>query len=141
MGDTKEVIWSFRSEVPINICLLLGLVSLFNGISTFVGLFDAKAILQEEPQGYSHNLEKWVHTFLKGFCRKMNVMKRLESELADNDSAVQCFNNYTTRIPTHTAWQFKHIKKVVKSILTAEPVVIVDMSEVGQFDRKLRLEL
>ena len=46
-----------------------GLVSLFNGIPTFVRLFNAKAILPE------HSWEdKGVHTFPKGNCPKVNVI-------------------------------------------------------------------
>ena len=56
---------------------ILGLVSLFNGISTFVGYFNAKAILQEEQLWYylTYSLEdKGVHTFPKGICPKVNVI-------------------------------------------------------------------
>ena len=79
-----------------------GLVSLFNGISTFVGFFNAKAILLEEQLCYhlTHSWEdKGVHTFPKGICPKVNVITRLEYELAYYDSAVHCFNHYTTRTP------------------------------------------
>ena len=68
-----------------------GLVSLFNGISTIFRLFNAKSILLEEQLGYylSHSWEnKGVHTFPKGICPKMNVIVRLEYELAYYDSAV-----------------------------------------------------
>ena len=40
-----------------------------------------------------------VHTFPKGICPKVNVMARLEYELAYYDSAVHRFNHYTTRTP------------------------------------------
>ena len=40
-----------------------------------------------------------VHTFPKGICPKVNVIARLEYELAYYDSAVYRFNHYTTRIP------------------------------------------
>ncbi len=56
-------------------------------------LFNAKAILLEEQFWYylTHSLEdKGVHTFLKGICPKVNVIPRLEYELAFNDSAVHC---------------------------------------------------
>ena len=80
-----------------------GLVSLFNGISTLFRLFNAKAIILEEQQWYylTHSWEdKRVHTFSKGICPKVNVIARLEYELAYYDSAVHGFNHYTTR--THT---------------------------------------
>ena len=38
-----------------------------------------------------------VRTFPKGICSKVNVIARLEYELADYDSAVHRFNHYTTR--------------------------------------------
>ena len=79
-----------------------GLVSLFNGISTLFRLFNAKAILLEEQLRYSltHSWEdKGVHTFPKGICPKVNVIARLEYELAYYDSAVHRFNHYTTRTP------------------------------------------
>ena len=38
-----------------------------------------------------------VHTFPKGICPKVNVIARLEYELANYDSAVHRFNHYTTR--------------------------------------------
>ena len=38
-----------------------------------------------------------IHTFLKGICPKVNVIARLEYELAYNDSAVHRFNHYTAR--------------------------------------------
>ena len=43
--------------------------------------------------------DKGVHTFSKGICPKVNVIARLEFELAYNDFAVHCFNHYTTRPP------------------------------------------
>ena len=49
---------------------MMGLVSLFNGISTLFRLFNAKAILLEEQWWYNltHSWEdKGVHTFPKGY--------------------------------------------------------------------------
>ena len=80
----------------------IGLVSLFNGISTLNRLFNAKDILLEEQQWYylTHSWEdKGVHTFPKGICPKVNVIARLEYELAYYDSAVHRFNHYTTKTP------------------------------------------
>ena len=88
----------------ISVIKWLGLVSLFNGISTFVGLFNAKAILLEEQLWcyLTHSWEdKGVHTFPKGICPKVNVIARLEYKLAYYDSAVYCFNHYTMRTPPH----------------------------------------
>ena len=68
----------------------LGLVSLFNGISTFVGYL--------MPNLFYENswVDKGVHTFPKGICPKGNIIARLEYELAYYDSAVHRFNHYTT---------------------------------------------
>ena len=64
-------------------------------------LFNAKAILEEQWWYYLiHSWEdKGVHTFPKGICLKVNVIARLEFELAYYDSAVQRFNHYTMRTP------------------------------------------
>ena len=53
------------------------------------------------PQCYlTHSWEdKGIHTFPKGICPKVNVIARLEYELAYYDSAVHRFNHYTTRTP------------------------------------------
>ena len=42
---------------------------------------------------------KGVHTFPKGICPKVNIIARLEYELAYYDFAVHRFNHYTTRTP------------------------------------------
>ena len=65
-------------------------------------LFNAKAILIEEQWWYylTHSWkDKRVHTFPKGICPKVNVIARLEYELAYYDSAAHRFNHYTTRTP------------------------------------------
>ena len=65
-------------------------------------LSNAKAIFLEEQQWYylTHSWEdKGVHTFPKGIFPKVNVIARLEYELAYYDSAVHRFNHYTTRTP------------------------------------------
>ena len=83
--------------------VLIGLVWFlsFNGISK-CRLFNAKFILQEEQLWYylTHSWEdKGVHAFPKGIFPKVNVIARLEYELAYYDSAVHRFNPYTTRTP------------------------------------------
>ena len=40
----------------------------------------------------------------QGYCPKVYVIAQLEFELAYYDSAVQCFNHYTTRTPHHRFW-------------------------------------
>ena len=42
------------------------------------------------------------NTFPKGICPKVNVIARLEYELAYYDSVVHHFNHYTTRTPPQT---------------------------------------
>ena len=63
------------------------------------GLFNAKAILIEEQWYYlTQSLkDKGVHTFPKGICPKVNVIVRLEFELAYYNPAVHRFTHYTTR--------------------------------------------
>ena len=46
---------------------------------------------------HSWRENKGVHTFPKGICPKVNVIARLEYELAYYDSAVHRFIHYTTR--------------------------------------------
>ena len=92
--------WNYFNFVELS---WTGLVpfSMFNGISTLFGLFNAKAILLEEQSYLTHSWEdKGVHTFPKGICPKLNVIARLENELAYYDFAVHRFNHYTTRTPT-----------------------------------------
>ena len=75
------------------------MVSLFNGISTLFRLFNAKAILLVWYY-LTHSWEDTgVHSFPKGICPKVNVIARLEYELAYYDSTVHHFNHYTTRTP------------------------------------------
>ena len=74
------------------------MVSLFNRISTLFSLCNAKANLLEEQYYLTHSWEdKGVHTFPKGICPKVNIIARLENELAYYDSAVHRFNHYTER--------------------------------------------
>ena len=48
----------------------------------------------------THSFEdKGVHTFPKGICPRVNVIARLEYELAYYDSAVHGFNHYTKTTP------------------------------------------
>ena len=83
-----------RSFIEVRHYVWLGLFSLFNGISTFV------AYLIPKRYYLTHSWEdEGVHTSPKGICPKVNVIERLEYELAYYDSAVHCFNHYTTRTP------------------------------------------
>ena len=67
-------------------------VFLFNGISTFIGYLMPNPSFLEEQQCFylTHSwVDKRVHTFPKGICQKMNVIARLEFELAYYDSAIR----------------------------------------------------
>ena len=50
--------------------------------------------------------DKGVHTFTKGIYPKVNVIARLEFELANYDSAVYRSNHYTTRTQPLSNWQW-----------------------------------
>ena len=56
-----------------------------------------------------------VHTFPKGICPKVNVIARLEYELAYNESAVHPLNHYTMRVPQIVGYGYveKRIKWLV----------------------------
>ena len=96
-----------------------GLVSLFNGISTYVGYLMPKLFSQKNRNGTikNHSWEdKGVHTFPKGICPKVNVILRLEYELANYDSTVHHFNHYTTRTPPKSGlYLYKHKQPPPKS--------------------------
>ena len=93
----------------------MNLVSLFDDISTFVGYLIAKSILQEAQQWYylTHSWEdKGVHTFPHGIRPKVNVIARLEFDLAYYDSAVHCFNYYITRTPHRKGGRMMEYKMI-----------------------------
>ena len=79
--------------------LSVWMVSLFNGILTFVGYLMPKPPLNKDSSGTISWEDKGVHTFPKGICPKVKVIAQLEFELANYDSAGQRFNYYTTRTP------------------------------------------
>ena len=92
----------------------------FNEISNLCMLFNPKTILLEEQSWYhlTHSCkDKGVHTFPEGICLKVNVIARLEFELAYYDSAVHRFNHYTTRTPAN--------KPELISLLTIKWFVLV----------------
>ena len=60
------------------------MVSLLNGISTFIGY-----LMQSYPYRRTHSLEdKEVHTFPKGICSKWNIIARMEFQLTYFEAAV-----------------------------------------------------
>ena len=60
-----------------------GLVSLFNGISTFLGYLMPKLFSKKNSSGTIQPIYSWedkgVHTFPKSICPKLNVRARLQS--------------------------------------------------------------
>ena len=89
-----------REEILQKGRISIDLVSLFNGISTFVGYLMPKAILLEEHLWY-YLTRSWegkvVKTFHKSICPKVNLIARLEFELAYYESVVHRFNHYSQR--------------------------------------------
>ena len=80
--------------------------------------FNAKAILLQEQQWcyltYSWK-NKGVHSFTKGICPKVNVIVRLEFELAYYDSVVLHFNHYTTRTTPDFFLEIAHSLNALKT--------------------------
>ena len=80
-GSFKNVINKMCLQI-IYLIYMFGLVSLY---INFCRLFNAKAILLEEQKWYYLTRsweDKGVHTFLTAICPKVNVIARLEYELA-----------------------------------------------------------
>ena len=92
--EWEEALW----HSPYIFLSWLFVCLLFKGISTF----NAEFTLLEEYQWFylTHKSEDiGVYTFPKGICPKVNVIAWLKFELAYYDSAVKCFNHYTTGTP------------------------------------------
>ena len=118
----------------------LGLVwfGLFNGISTFVGYLNAKAILIEEQQWYylTHSWEdKGIHTFPKVICPKVNIIGWPEFELTYYDSAVQHVNHYTTK----TLPQPALVKMMMMMIVVLQTVILSKSSIISRYPISLYL--
>ena len=98
-GRYDVIIWTFQ---PIIFSAHLRFGFFVKWHIKLCRLFNAKAILREEKWCYylTHSWkDKGVHTFPKGIYPKVNLIARLECELAYYDSAVHHFNYYTTRTP------------------------------------------
>ena len=83
--------------------------------------------------------DKGVHTFPKGICPKVNVIARLEYELASYDSAVHRFNHYTTRTPTlwcylTHSWEDKGVHTFPKGICPKVNVIARLEYELASYD-------
>ena len=91
--------YSTLSNFTIN---YIGLISLFNGISTFMGHLMPKPSLQknnsETISPISKRIHKGgeVHIFPKGISPKVNQLVRLMFELTYFESAVKHFSHYAT---------------------------------------------
>ena len=72
-------------------------------------LFNAQSILLEDRQWY-YLIHSWddkeVQAFAEATCPKVNLIARLEFELAYYDSAVQRFNHYTTKTPPRSIVEY-----------------------------------
>ena len=77
---------------------------------------------------HSWRENKGVHTFPKGICPKVNVIARLEYELAYYDSAVHRFNHYTTRTPINTT---RMVSSVCTNTGIADEFVLVSLTVFG----------
>ena len=77
-----------------------GLISLFNGISTFVGYLMPKPFSEKNRSGTTYPIAGRIRVFIsfpKGICPKVNVIAWLEYELAYYDSVSQRVNHYAMR--------------------------------------------
>ena len=74
----------------------------------------------------THSREnKGVHTFPKGICPKVNVIARLEFELAYYDSTTHPFNYYTTMSPQECVESYIYFVPVCYSHVVVLAVVVV----------------
>ena len=98
-------------ETDVNFLLLykkkryqiLVLVSLFNGISTFVGYLKQKPKFDEDQFSLTYSWEdKEVYTLLKSIYPKLNVIAQQEFELAHYAVVVQHVSHYTTGTSSFT---------------------------------------
>ena len=91
-----------------------GLVSLFNGITDFIEIFNAKAILIKEEQWYylTHSWkDNGVHAFPKVISLKVNVIVWLEFKLSYFEATVEHFSHYNMEFPSKF-WCFWWLKWV-----------------------------
>ena len=72
------------------------LISLFNGISTFVDFYNPNLF---EEQEWCNLIHRFADTFPNGISPKVNIIARLEFELAYYDVTVQNFIHYSMRTP------------------------------------------
>ena len=89
-GMTSSIQQSYQVDVggdPLCLNVWIGLVSLFDGISTFVGYSMTHLLFEKNNYGP------------KGICSKVNIIAGMEFEFASNDSTVQRLNHYNTRTP------------------------------------------
>ena len=77
----------------------------------FLGYLMPKPFSLEEQYYLTHSWEDkgGGHTFPKSICPKVNVIARLEYELAYYDSEVHRFNHYTTRTPPERECMYVHV--------------------------------
>ena len=79
-----------------------GLVSSFNGISTFMGYLMSKPSFSKNSSDAIYPIAKWderVHTFLREISSEVNVITWLEFKLIYYDVTVQYISHCTMRTP------------------------------------------
>ena len=84
-----------------------GLVSLFNGISIFVGYSMSNLSLKKNSNTIQPNVreeDKGFHAFRKGIGPKVCMIAQLGFELTYNVVTVQHVNNFATETPWKHYW-------------------------------------
>ena len=78
------------------------MVSLFNGISTFLGYLMSNPSSYKKCCGTIYPIAGKIRGFIpsKDICPKVNIIVQLEFELTYYNSAVYRFNHYTMRTPS-----------------------------------------
>ena len=77
--------------------------------------------------------DKEVHTFPKGICPKVNVIARLEFELAYYDSAVHRFNHYTRTPASKVTSRRWFTERYAEMPLKVTQVVLLNSSTQNSF--------
>ena len=93
--------------------IFIGLVSLFNGISTFMGYLQLFyfTISEEKQQWYflTHSWkDKGFHNIPKGIRPKVNIIAQLEFELAYYDVTMQHISYYKIETTPHFTAEISH---------------------------------
>ena len=79
--------------------------------------------------------DKGVHTFPKVILSNVNVIVRLEFELANYDSAVQHLNHYATKVNRRQIPQWKRCRKYVINMVEESDLKAEKQQEVHLFPK------